>query len=73
MKRSTITITFKEDWDAEAIEQIVKRFATTSAIDKIHRKVFFKGSSERGQEFVRACEAIEPIISFTIKTTCHRD
>ena len=73
MKRSTITITFKEDWDADAIEKIVLSFANNAAIDRTHRKVFFKGRSENGQEFVRACEAIEPFMSFTIKTTCHRD
>lgn len=73
MKRSTITITFKEDWDADAIEKIVLRYANNAVIDKRLRKVFFKGISEQGQELVRACEAIEPILSFSIKTTCHRD
>lgn len=68
MRRSTITITFREDWDPEGIAAIVKDYALNAVLDVENRKAFFKGASERGQEFVRAVETVEPIKSLTLHT-----
>lgn len=68
MKKCVISIEFKEDWDYEAIDKVVKSYATNASIDKFQRFVCFRGLPEKGKEFLRTCEAIEPIISFTIKS-----
>lgn len=68
MKKSSITITFNTGWDADRIEKVVKCYAEYACIDRANKVVCFVGPSAKAKAFVRTCEAIEPIISFTIKT-----
>ena len=63
-----INVVFREYYDADAVLEVLDNFSAEAELNGIIRMAIFYGSAERGQEFVKAIEAIEPISSITMKT-----
>lgn len=63
-----VRLYFRDDYDEDAIAEVIESFGTDAELDAELRSAKFAGNPERAQEFIRACENIEPLVSVRMRT-----
>ena len=67
-KYARINIILRKDYDPDEVRGVVDSFSDYAELNELMRMASFYGEAEKGQEFVRAIEAVEPISSVTMRT-----